>query len=891
MCEIDSIVSLVPKKLKGSTKTLSLLTKSFLNNSHHNKSNSNPKSHKINKLSKYFYNINNNKINYKKNTSAKKQEKDIINKIINEKEKKSKKNIKILSEKDLLTEEEEPTTPLMNLQKLHKPNYLMKSDFIKNKSLTPQENFYQNNLCPIYDFYKMDAGLNTNTTKHERNEKEKKLKATSFTQYYNQFKKLNYNNEKIENKDIIEETNNEQLTPMNDEENYNEYNKNFFEKNIGENTPASIGDTFSPLYDLLGENIFNHENNNYNKSSPNYQQMNVNININNNQQNNNIYYHFPYIINNVNSGNTNNNYYINNNDINSEYDNNTYSNENNNVLNNNIQINENTNLNEYTRNQLNKNNYLNIINNNNIYQENNNIYEQMNNNYQINFDNNNFNNDVNNEEEINKKNYINNPNNMNFYSNLNLIKFSNILKYLSQYPGINNNLNKNMNHNIKFNNNNYINNNSYNNKKFIQKNYNNYNINSNINNNINYLQMMSNYNDNLNNNQFNNFTQENLLFNNNISYPNQNPQIYNTYYPNQTNLINNNLNLNNFTNNNFVQSNINIEQILLKMSPYELAQNCHIYSQYQSGCRYLQEFISNNSYDKNLIKAFFEKVLEYIKDLSKGQFSHYFVKKLLFYLNEFQILRLIKILSPVIEEICTNQYGTKVIQDLIDLIKTEKAYFSLLNILTPYIKQLIIDLNGMQIVYKLITKYKNVTIIENIICTNIKEIANSKKGSNFLIKYFEFAKEENLLNIKKNILLNLKDIITDQFGNYVIQKILLKKDSTIVNVFVEEIKNNIIFYSNNKYSSNAVEKCFDNDNIKNDVLKLFMIKDNFEKILLDKYGNYVAQKAIAKANNNEKKILIDLLKSFIPELKNKYFGEKLLNKMEYLYPNFFQSFN
>ena len=413
--------------------------------------------------------------------------------------------------------------------------------------------------------------------------------------------------------------------------------------------------------------------------------------------------------------------------------------------------------------------------------------------------------------------------------------------------------------------------------------------------------MISNYNNNyLNKNQFQKFNQDNLFFNNNnnnISYQNPNPQIYNTYFPYQNNIINNNINLNNFNNNifnynqdndNFNQNNLNMEQILSKMSPYELIEKCHIFSQYQNGCRYLQDFIYSYSKDKNIIKAVFDKVLEHIKDLSKGQFSHYFVKKLLIFLNEFQLLKLIKILSPVIEEISTNQYGTKVIQDLIDTIKTDKAYYSLLNVLNPYIKQLIIDLNGMQIVYKLITKIKNINVIENIICKNIIEIANSKKGSNFLTKYFDFDNEENSLNIKKSILLNLKEIITDQYGNYVIQSIITNKNSQIVKDFVEEIKKGIIFYSNNKYSSNAVEKCFANNNIKDDIIKVFLIKENFEAIILDKYGNYVAQRAIINANSNDQKILLDLLKSLIPEIKNKYFGEKLLCKMESLFPYFFQ---
>ena len=902
MCEIDSIVSLVPKKKKETSKLPSLFLKSE-KQFPTNKSNSNPKSKISNKYNPIF--SDNNKILFnKKNLSHQNTEKNKINQILNndikEKEnitkKKSKNNIKVLSEKDFITEEEEPNTPLMSLQKVKKPNFLMKSDFIKHKSHTPQEKLYQNNLCPIYDFYKMDAELNANTSKNKENEKEQNnFRETSFTQYCNKFKTFSRMKSKemyeAEQINSIKELEPENLISINDDENNFEYNKNFFEKNLGENTPVSLGDTFSPINDLFDENIFKNENN-FNKSPHNYKQMNVNININNNQQNNNIHYHFPYIINNVNSGNTNNNYYFNNNNDINDNNKKEYLNENNNneINNINFQINEQNYMNDY--NNENINNILNIKQN--TYKNNNNIFNQMNNNnginnnYAINLENNN-NNMQNNENKINQINMYLKP-------NLDFIKLNQIIQlkqnldnYLSQYQEVNNNANYNKQFNTNF-----INKNLYKNKNF--KNNNNniriFNNKNNINNNLNYIQMMPNYNSNYlnSNNNFQNFKQENMFFNNNNQFSNQSQQIYNNNYnPYPNNLINNS-NFNNFNNNNF-QNNLNIEQILSNMSKYELAEKCYIFSQYQNGCRYLQDYIAENSNDKDLINIFFEKILEHLRDLSKGQFSHYFVKKILILLDEAQILKLIQILSPVIEDISTNQYGTKVIQDLIEIIKTENEYFFLLKILTPYIKQLIIDLNGMQIVYKLITKHKNVKVIENIICTNIKEISLSKKGSNFLVKYFEFADEEATLNIKKCILLNLHDIITDQFGNYVIQSILIKNNSDIVKNFVEEIKNNIIYYSNNKFASNAVEKCFQSEDIKNDIIELFMKKEIFEKIILDKFGNYVVQKAIATGNDNQKKILIDLLISFIPKLKNKYFGQKLLYKIQFLYPNFFENYN
>lgn len=232
------------------------------------------------------------------------------------------------------------------------------------------------------------------------------------------------------------------------------------------------------------------------------------------------------------------------------------------------------------------------------------------------------------------------------------------------------------------------------------------------------------------------------------------------------------------------------------------------------------------------------------------------------------------------EQIGTNQYGTRVLQDLIDYLTTEKLFISFVNIILPYVKNLIIDLNGSHIIYKLIiTKNKYVKIIENIICMQVKDIAITRKGCNFLKKYFEFANEKDLINIKKNILKYLNEIITDQYGNYVIQSILTKEGSPLEEDFINKISKNIVFYSNNKFSSNAVEKCFENAKMKNIVLNQFLNPEIFETIIMDEFGNYVIQKAIAKSDNRRKKIMFQLLKPLIPNLKNKYFGQRLLSRL------------
>ena len=853
-------------------------------------------------------------------------------------------NLKNHSEKEL-KREEESNTPVMNLQKNKKPNYLMKSAFIKDKSLTPQEKSFQNSSCPIYDFYRGNSGLSSG----KNNEL---LPNTSFTQYYNDFKitnnpqvndyynpspspltnlsdknNMNYycnfsflsknqSGKEFYEADKINEEFNDKSSSIDGHENNNPIYNYEKDENIEGNTPSNLGGTFSPSYDFFDENIFGNESN-YMKSPINYKQMNVNININNNSQNNNIYYQIPHIIHNINN-NANNNYYnnnFNNKELNNSqgkidnYNNSIY--QGNNQINNNI--NDNLIIHNFDNNSLKNNvnntkNYIaNIRDFNKSFNNQNNLINQTNYNSQIGGTQNIssiYNNDLDQNENNKNKNQLKHLH-------------QNISNYLNQYSKINyNNINindiiynkfrnnDNINYNINYNNKN-INNlkninfssvaNAYINQNMIKHNiYNNMNQlkmpiqNNSINNNSLYKSSLQYY-----------LNQGKVVYqNNNMNNQNINNQMNNYSYMNNLNYVNNYNNYNNNqgminsqTNNNMIQNTNNIisESFFYQLTPIQLAQNCHIIAKNQNGCRYLQNYISSNP--ELLKNVFFPKILEYIKEISNDQFANYLIKKIFQYLTEEMLLNLIQALVPLVEQIGTNQYGTRVIQDLIDFLNTDKAFMNFINIIIPHVKLLITDLNGSHIIYKLIlTKNKRIKIIEDIICMQVKDIAITRKGCSFLKKYFEFEEEKDLIKIKQCILQNLKDIITDQYGNYVIQSILTKEGSSIIKDFINEINKNIVYYSNNKFSSNAVEKCFENENLKNIVLDQFIKKDIFEKIISDKFGNYVVQKAIANADSNRRNYMLQLIIPLIPSLKCQYFGQRLLSKLILQYPNLNISF-
>jgi hypothetical protein len=321
------------------------------------------------------------------------------------------------------------------------------------------------------------------------------------------------------------------------------------------------------------------------------------------------------------------------------------------------------------------------------------------------------------------------------------------------------------------------------------------------------------------------------------------------------------------------------------MSNEELASQAHNIAKHQNGCRFLQKKLEENPFLARTL--FFPSVLGYINELSNAQFGHYFIKKLILYLNEDELLQFIAIIFPVLPNIATNQYGTRVLQDFIDYLKNEKLLNSFIKVLLPHVAMFINDLNASYIIYKLIllnSEY-NVPIHEKI-NSSINEIATNRKGCQFLKKYLETVDENKIKILVDNIYKNLDCIIMDQYGNYLIQNLILENNPAInkENILNEIIKN-VVKYSNQKFASNVVEKCFElNEEIKEKIINEILKKENFDKMLLDNYGNYVVQKAINKTEGETQDKFLKMIVDIVHNLEKVNFGQKLLSKLLIQYP-------
>ena len=409
-----------------------------------------------------------------------------------------------------------------------------------------------------------------------------------------------------------------------------------------------------------------------------------------------------------------------------------------------------------------------------------------------------------------------------------------------------------------------------------------------INNNFNLVN--KNANDNFNNNNLNN---NNYLFQ-------QNTLITNINENQQNILINNNIN-NNQTNNNIKiinnnNHNINIEDEKINL---EIISHAPSFIRDQTGCRLIQKKIDENPEISNEI---FESLYYELMTISTDLFGNYVVQKLLDNINIEKLEKFINLISIKFNYIATSTYGTRVIQKLLEILSKENTYIkedkskynNLFNILNKLIISNIVSLSSDSNSSHIIIKYvnvikhpKNVEMFESVY-NNFIPLCKDKHGCCVIQKCIEAGikeQKEKLFNLSNQY---CRQLISDQFGNYVIQYVVGLNNNIINKNIVIVIMEDLIHLCKEKYASNVIEKFIfiKSSESKEVIQSIINHENNLHQLIIDQYGNYIVQRILSIVTPNVRLDLLRLIVSWYEEIKNLSFGNRLITKLNERYPEF-----
>ena len=305
----------------------------------------------------------------------------------------------------------------------------------------------------------------------------------------------------------------------------------------------------------------------------------------------------------------------------------------------------------------------------------------------------------------------------------------------------------------------------------------------------------------------------------------------------------------------------------------------------QKGSKLIQKKIEEKSPD--FLNKLYEQIKNNLKEIMTDQYGNYVIQKFVEYCDKKVISEMFSQISNSLYEISINNYGTRPVQKMIENLAmnmTTQDINIILGMTKGNVLDLIKDINGNRVIQSIIQNFKNKELLSPLykeLNENITEILKTKSGCCVFSKVILNITENDLNLIVDNIIKNFASFINDEFGNISLKRLIKLNNENYNSKIFPCIKDSIINFSCQKFSSNVIEACIDNNTtLKKRTIEKLIDDDNIiSKLIIDQFGNYIVQKALQNSEQKEFDIIINIIKNNEKKLKQSQHGKVVYEKL------------
>ena len=305
----------------------------------------------------------------------------------------------------------------------------------------------------------------------------------------------------------------------------------------------------------------------------------------------------------------------------------------------------------------------------------------------------------------------------------------------------------------------------------------------------------------------------------------------------------------------------------------------------QKGSKLIQKKIEEKSPD--FLNKLYEQIKNNLKEIMTDQYGNYVIQKFVEYCDKKVISEMFSQISNSLYEISINNYGTRPVQKMIENLAMNmntQDINIILGMTKGNVLDLIKDINGNRVIQSIIQNFKNKELLSPLykeLNENITEILKTKSGCCVFSKVILNITENDLNLIVDNVIKNFSSFINDEFGNISLKRLIKLNNENYNSKIFPCIKDSIINFSCQKFSSNVIEACIDNNTTlkKKTIEKLIDDDGIISKLILDQFGNYIVQKALQNSEQKEFDIIINIIKNNEKKLKQSQHGKVIYEKL------------
>lgn len=273
---------------------------------------------------------------------------------------------------------------------------------------------------------------------------------------------------------------------------------------------------------------------------------------------------------------------------------------------------------------------------------------------------------------------------------------------------------------------------------------------------------------------------------------------------------------------------------------------------------------------KIINKIYYEVICNFTKLMVHPQ-GNYICQKLMDVVDDNLRANILNRCEHNLVDISNNIYGSRCVQKL---IAVSDNYSVFEQVFKNHVVSMIHNIYGNHVIRTCIKKMgtKNQFVYDEI-TENCVKVANNIYGCCVFNYCFGLATIEQKIQLMNAIDTNAMELISDQYGNYVIQFIIdSNTDSNFPTKIIKKSMGKIYQFSIDKHSSNVIEKCIKQGNaecvkrITNELLFFSTEKKKVQSALVelisDFYGNYVVQTCLVeliKKSHADYRLILEIL--------------------------------
>lgn len=328
----------------------------------------------------------------------------------------------------------------------------------------------------------------------------------------------------------------------------------------------------------------------------------------------------------------------------------------------------------------------------------------------------------------------------------------------------------------------------------------------------------------------------------------------------------------------------------------------------QVGCRLLQQALDEEG--ASAASMILKEGLSFWGEAMVDPFGNYLFQKILEKITAEERIVLVQNVSPRLVNASLNLHGTRSVQKVVELCaidekdnaaasngdqKQETASEILTRSLTPAAARLCIDSHGNHVIQRILLKlpYQYSHFVFDAVANSVGDVARHRHGCCVIQRCLDSPPSTARSNLVHRIVEKSLELMQDAYGNYVVQYVLDVCSDDDVHAVCESVVGKVNLLAIQKFSSNVMEKCLERCTDKVRELYLAQLSDSerIRELMMDPFGNYVIQRALAVSTHAQAVQLVEAMKPHLFSstgggIKNTAGGRRILAKISKRFPNF-----